>query len=281
MELAFAGDVSIPNTSHINLPRKKRLREPENDNSSPASSASSPPLSPIEGSNRSIAGSRRVSQAELKQLALFSLPMYSNELGRLPIYGQFNFSDSNACLPPQSSSTAATASAPTNFDQIILSNLASTPSGGVPMADTDAYVLDGLFNGQTMQNFANHTHTSRSQQQQQSATAADIASFFAGTSSDFEGLSRFGTMPAMDNDTMTMWSTAPTGLEYALFLFSWLVWCWWRLLDQDRRLELVFIECWADYTGSRIRPSLWPLSSFFSNMSDEAPKFFLPCLLLL
>ena len=219
-ELAFAGDVTIPNTSAINLPRKKRLREPENDNSSPASSASSPPLSPIEGSNRTMAGSRRVSQAELKQLALFSLPMYSNELGRLPIYGQFNFSDSNACLPPQSSSTTSTGSAPTNFDQIILSNLASMPSGGVPKADMDAYVLDGLFNGQTMQNFASHTHTSRSQHQQQSATATDIASFFAGTSSDFEGFSRFGTMPAMDNDTMTMWSTAPTGLEYVFFRFS-------------------------------------------------------------
>jgi hypothetical protein len=175
-----------------------------------------------------MAGSRRVSQAELKQLALFSLPMYSNELGRLPIYGQFNFSDSNARLPLPSSSTTATGSAPTNFDQIILSNLASMPAGGVPLADMDAYVLDGLFNGQTMQNFADHNHTSRGrqQQQQQSATGADIASFFAGTSSDFEGFSRFGTMPAMDNDTMTMWSTAPTGLEYVPFLFiGWLVWC--------------------------------------------------------
>lgn len=217
MELAFAGDVSIPNTSPMSLPRKKRLREPENDNSSPASTAStasSPPLSPIESSSRSIAGSRRVSQAELKHPALFSLPMYSNELGRLPIYGQFNFSDSNGRLPLPSSSTAATGGVPTDFDQIILSNLASMPAGGVPMANMDAYVLDGLFNGQTIQNFANHCDASRGrQQQQQSATAADIASFFAGTSSDFQGFSRFGTMPAMDNDTMTMWSTAPTGLE--------------------------------------------------------------------
>ena len=230
-----------------------------------------------------MAGSRRVSQAELKQLALFSLPMYSNELGRLPIYGQFNFSDSNACLPPQSSSTTSTGSAPTNFDQIILSNLASMPSNGVPKADMDAYVLDGLFNGQTMQNFASHSHTSRSQHQQQSATATDIASFFAGTSSDFEGFSRFGTMPAMDNDTMTMWSTAPTGLEYVLVRFSWLVWCWWRLIDKDRRLELVFIECWTDYTGSRTRASLWPLVFllFSSHMYDKAHKFFLSCSLLL
>jgi len=230
MELAFAGDVSIPNTPPTRVPRKKRLREPENDSSSAASS-SSPPLSPSEASSRSMAGSRRVSlgaqsQAELKQPALFSLPMYSNELGRLPIYGQFNFSDSNARLPLQSSSTTAPGNAPTNFDQIVLSNLASAPVGGVPMADTDAYVLDGLFHGQTMQNFANHNHTSQSLQQQQSATAADIASFFAGTSSDFEGFSRFGTMPAMDNDTMTMWSTAPTSLEYVVsLLFSWLIWC--------------------------------------------------------
>jgi len=230
MELAFVGDVSLPDTSPTKVPRKKRLREPENDSWSPASS-SSPPLSPSEASSRSMAGSRRVSlgaqsQAELKQPALFSLPMYGNELGRLPIYGQFNFSDSNARLPFQSSSTIATGNAPTNFDQIILSNLASAPVGGVPMANMDAYVLDGLFHGQTMQNFANHNHTTQNVQQQQSATAADIASFFAGTSSDLEGLSKFGTMPAMDNDTMTMWSTAPTGLEYVAFPFlSPLIWC--------------------------------------------------------
>jgi len=228
MELAFAGDVSIPNA--VSPPRNKRPREPEDDDSSPASTASSPPLSPTEGSSRSMsmASSRRVSlstqsQARFRQPALFSLPMYSNELGRLPIYGQFNFSDSNAHLPPfLSSPSGLSTETTTNFDQIILSNLASVPAGGVPTNGMDAYVLDGLFSGQTMQSFANQI--GQSQQQQQSAGAADFASFFAGSSSDFGGFGRFGTMPAMDNDTMTMWSTAPTGLECViLFLLIILV----------------------------------------------------------
>jgi hypothetical protein len=146
--------------------------------------------------------------------------MYSNDLGRLPIYGQFNFSDSNAHPPPFLSSPSPTSTEATaNVDQIVLSNLASAPAGGMPTTGVDAYVLDGLFSGQTMQSFASHNHHSQSQQREQSATAADFAPIFAGSSSDFEGFGRFGTMPAMDNDTMTMWSTAPTGFESVAFLF--------------------------------------------------------------
>ncbi|KAF8971207.1 fungal-specific transcription factor domain-containing protein [Flammula alnicola] len=202
-ELAFAGDVTIPTNQPTATSRKKRFREADDD-----PPTVSPPVSPTD-QPRSMAGTRRVSlnlspptlhQIPQQQQALFSLPMYGNELGRLPIYGQFSFSDAigpHSRVPIQMSA----------FDHIVLSNLASAPTGpGLP-SNTDAYVVDSLFNGQTTESLANHNNS------QQSTTSTDWASLFADNTFDFDGLSQFGTMPAMDNDTMAMWSTAPRGLE--------------------------------------------------------------------
>ncbi|KAF8971208.1 fungal-specific transcription factor domain-containing protein [Flammula alnicola] len=202
-ELAFAGDVTIPTNQPTATLRKKRFREADDD-----PPTVSPPVSPTD-QPRSMAGTRRVSlslspptlhQIPQQQQALFSLPMYGNELGRLPIYGQFSFSDAigpHSRVPIQMSA----------FDHTVLSNLASAPTGpGLP-SNTDAYVVDSLFNGQTTESLANHNNS------QQSTTSTDWASLFADNTFDFDGISQFGTLPAMDNDTMTMWSTAPRGLE--------------------------------------------------------------------
>ncbi|PPQ71792.1 hypothetical protein CVT24_006143 [Panaeolus cyanescens] len=278
-ELAFAGDLSLPatppsttsaNPSNPVVPNKKRARDTDEPVESPKSAASSPPTSPVDQQPRVIAGTRRVSmsttQPQINTLprppintqhtpvpALnFALPMYSNELGRLPIYGQFNFTDTlgtNPCIPIQP---------PTSLDQILLSSFASHAAasaaagvggsvGSVPASTPmmDAYVIDALFRGQTIENlvrtanaqwYLNQQAAQQLQQQQQhhqqqgplqnlqqaaapnlgGLTPAEAASLFGGSPlelSEDAPMSMIGTMPAMDHDTMTMWSTAPTSLE--------------------------------------------------------------------
>ncbi|KDR67576.1 hypothetical protein GALMADRAFT_258255 [Galerina marginata CBS 339.88] len=200
-ELAFAGDLAFPCHQSLNTSRKKRNRDTDED----SPTVSSLEVSPTTDQPRSIAGSRRVSlsmsshplpQMRSQQPALFSLPMYSSELGRLPIYGQFNFSDSvgpNMVLQPPINDEAI-------CDQIFIPNLASGP--GLP-PNTDTYLVDPLVNGQATESLTNQNHGPQS---------VDISTFLTPTF-DFDDWSRLGAMPAMDNDTMTMWSTAPTNLE--------------------------------------------------------------------
>ncbi|KAF9479050.1 hypothetical protein BDN70DRAFT_985124 [Pholiota conissans] len=235
MELAYAGDVSIPTKQKhaadgvaATAPRKKRTREQGTD----ASPSASPPVSPTDVP-RSIIGSRRVSTSKTTALnqqlpqpqpqpapALFSLPMYSDELGRLPIYGQFNFSDAiepSTRIPfpaplstPSSSFSTPAMSAPPSFDSLFLSNLA-TPSSLAFQQSLDNYLVDPLFNMNNQMLDTNVGPTPPADQPGHLAMA-DFASMFAsGSSLDFDG--RFGAMPAMDNDTMSMWSMAPTNLE--------------------------------------------------------------------
>ncbi|KAF8149480.1 fungal-specific transcription factor domain-containing protein [Crassisporium funariophilum] len=194
-ELASAGELALP----VTVASKKRPRDDD-----PDSLSSSPPDAPIDHS-RSIAGARRVSainqiqRAPLQPSLNFALPMYSNELGRLPIYGQFDFSDSIG-------ETSGVLDLPANYDPIIPSYLESfpmdTPSG------TDAYVDGALFNGQTVESPVNQNH---GHNQQTASNSADVAS--PSFESSFDILARFGTMRAIDDDTMFMWSTAPTSLE--------------------------------------------------------------------
>ncbi|KAF9050240.1 fungal-specific transcription factor domain-containing protein [Panaeolus papilionaceus] len=276
-ELAFAGDLSLPVTPSANgtgsssspvMIRKKRARDTDETAEGPKSAASSSPTSPVDPQPRAIAGTRRVSMSTTQQPQInaipqaqiphqnapvaplnFALPMYSNELGRLPIYGQFSFTDtlgSNPCIPIQP---------PTSLDQILLSSFASRAAasaaagvggtaGAMPTTTPrlDAYVIDALFRGQTIENlvrtanaqwYLNQQAAQQLQQQHQNSMQnlqniqqAGLSNI-GGSMSQVEGLSggpslelsedvpmsMIGTMPAMDHDTMTMWSMAPTSLE--------------------------------------------------------------------
>ncbi|KAF8149482.1 fungal-specific transcription factor domain-containing protein [Crassisporium funariophilum] len=202
-ELAFAGELSISSVRSVISAGKKRARDDD-----PDSLSNSPPDGPIDHA-RSISGARRVSTTNepqvtpLQQPSLnFALPMYSNELGRLPIYGQFSFSDSIGSMLGEPIHSSA------NLDQIMLSKLASNPVD--TPSSMDLYVIDALFNGQTVQSLVNHDH---SRNQQVASTSTDAISVYSDSPSDSDNSSRFGTMRAMDNDTLSMWSTAPTSLE--------------------------------------------------------------------
>ncbi|KAF5363184.1 hypothetical protein D9758_008334 [Tetrapyrgos nigripes] len=106
-ELACVGDLPLPNFS----PPMQNKREWGSD--SPSSQSSDTLVAEAPSTGRAIAGSRRVassssaapsSQAPPSQSKrqdsssnkqCFSLPMYTNELGRLPLHGQVNFSTSS------------------------------------------------------------------------------------------------------------------------------------------------------------------------------------------
>ena len=129
----------------------------------------------------------------------FSLPMYSNELGRLPIYGQFQFSDSAVpCMPVQSSN---------GFVNPIPGQM------GMSSNMQGAYAPNSSYEGQMMGNMVDHNR-------QIPATSSDFVGPLStiGTAYDVNYSSPgFGVMPAMDNATMAVWSSAPNNFEYVFF----------------------------------------------------------------
>ena len=122
--------------------------------------------------------------------------MYSNELGRLPVYEQFKFYDSAPCMPVQSS------------DDVV--NLIPGPMG-TPSDMQCTYAPDPSFEGQVMEN---PVVVNRAGNDQIAVTSANFAAFSSGSAFDFDGLSHYDPRLTMDNTTMAVWSAAPTNLEY-------------------------------------------------------------------
>ncbi|KAF8894329.1 fungal-specific transcription factor domain-containing protein [Gymnopilus junonius] len=241
-ELAYAGDLSIPPTHQLRSNSHKKRNRDADEEYSPGSSHSVSPT--VLEAPRSMAGSKRVSLSNTsphsKQMPsqappLFALPMYGNELGRLPIYGQFSFSEPYVPQMP--------AQQPTTFDPTLISNLTSGPAGLPP--SMDGYAFGNMFNaGQAVDN-------SLSQAQYDSLVTgdsdSDFASFLSGATfngASGNGWSAFGSVPAMDNDTMTMWSTAPRTLSELISFVN--TSSYWSLtfifLSQVGRLEPLYFE---------------------------------------
>ena len=199
-QLASAGDLSIlDNDQCQDIPRKKRSRDADDVPSDISLQASCPDPSP-----RSMAGTRRVSTSlpsyvvqQQQQLPNYSLPMYSNEMGRLPVYGQFQFSDSVPSVPVQS---------------LEESNLIPDPMGASYSMQEGVYATTSpLFEGQMMGNLVDHHNPE---------TPSDFVTPCAGDAFDIELLSSYCATPAMDNTTMAVWSAAPTNFECVFFFSS-------------------------------------------------------------
>lgn len=177
---------------NLDAPRKKRPRDIDpSDISFPPQVSSDTP--------RSIVGTRRVSKGYSPQPPNFSLPMYGNELGRLPVYGQFKFSDSVPAAMPE-------------VQPFVDLN-------SVPMPDIHgAYATHASpFEDQMMENLVQHNQGAENYDQM-SITTSDFSAPSTGSNFDFDSLSSFtGTMPEMDDATMAMWSAAPINLECVLF----------------------------------------------------------------
>lgn len=176
----------IDNGQCQDIPRKKRPRDVDNEPSD-VSQASPVPSRNTVGMRR--ASTNVSSYVQQQQPPNFSLPMYSNELGRLPIYGQFQFSDTVPCIPVQPS------------DDFV--NLISDATDTLYNPYAGAYATHPSFEGQMMGNLVNHNQ----------GTSSDFAGFSPGDTYNLDVLSSFGDTPAMDNATMAAWSAAPTNLE--------------------------------------------------------------------
>ena len=181
------------------MPRKKRPRDADNDDVLDMSSDSS----------RSTASKKRASitnsvpyvqqqqQQQQQQLPNFSLPMYTNELGRLPVYGQFQFSDTVHSIPAQS-----------------LEDFVGLVPGSMGMSyDVQGgYATNPMFEDQTMGNPVNHNPGT-------AETASDFAALGSKEVFDIGNMPFFGATPAMDNTTMAVWSSAPANFECVQFFF--------------------------------------------------------------
>uniref|UniRef100_A0A0W0EWG7 Xylanolytic transcriptional activator regulatory domain-containing protein n=1 Tax=Moniliophthora roreri TaxID=221103 RepID=A0A0W0EWG7_MONRR len=109
-ELASVGDLPLPNSREGG--QNKRDRDSDSPRSTQASNGNSPGAAATEASERSTAGSKRVMKSssstastttfpsvmsspsvdkEQPNQQFFSLPLYSDELGRLPSYGQLHY----------------------------------------------------------------------------------------------------------------------------------------------------------------------------------------------
>ena len=120
--------------------------------------------------------------------------MYTNELGRLPVYGQFQFSDSVHSIPIQSLE---------GFVDLIPGPMDT--SYDVP----GDYATNPLFEDQTMGNPNSGT----------AETASDYPALGSKDAFNIDGLPSFGATPAMDNTMMAVWSAAPTNFECVQFYF--------------------------------------------------------------
>ena len=178
------------------------------------------------------------------QPTMFSLPMYGTELGRLPVYGQFIFSDSLR-------STAGTVPAPRDYTQppplsVTLSSTSNNAQGlsSNPVWGTfpDPYNFYGSNNPSPE---TNSTNTPDSNSSHATSSSTGFSSVPSNLNSDFDldaflqacGVNSVTTIntsynsnpsgstnlngsstvqaniPNIDDDSLAVWSTAPANLE--------------------------------------------------------------------
>ena len=216
-ELASVGDLPLPQPSPQGGTKRERASDSPTLSSRPVSMSKESPTS------RTIAGSRRVTReahAQPQQTRQqqqqpppsqhsqsYNLPVYSNELGRLPVHGQVNF---QVAPPP------TTTSAPMHSPDMWYSSL----SGGTPQpanpgasmtgpyAHGDAYTIDNLFLDHMSSPYA-----SLSARHDGPSAAHDLQAFMdaAAVSSVPPSMMHTNGMLEVDPDTIAMWSSAPTG----------------------------------------------------------------------
>ncbi|KAF8557065.1 hypothetical protein OG21DRAFT_1435731 [Imleria badia] len=225
-ELASVGDLPLPQPS----PQGGTKRERDSD----SPTLSSRPVSISKECPRTIAGSRRVTRDAHSQpqqsrqqqplpsqhLQSYNLPVYSNDLGRLPVHGQVHFQEA---APP------ASTSGPTHSSDMWYSSLSSgtqQPTNPEPALTTghnyahgDAYAIDNLFLDHMLGPYGGlstqPTHTSAGHDGGSHSAASDLQAFMdAATAGSMQpSMMHTNGMLDVDPDTIAMWSSAPTGFE--------------------------------------------------------------------
>ncbi|KAF9010740.1 fungal-specific transcription factor domain-containing protein [Cyathus striatus] len=223
-ELAFAGALAIPtgpsSSSGPTISKPTGVPAEDPDSASPATTASipTPPSTshvPSELKETEPVGNPAMSfsMPPPEETMNFSLPMYSTELGRLPIFGQFSFIDSmntpsvnnhahiagtGSSVPVTTNTSSASTSPamnsftfPTQPPQGMSFNVA--PRNLFTVAD--AYVKDALFNNQMSSNDRGMFYSAQAAQ----PPPVDLSSIFTAAP-DFGDLSQFCATQAMNTD---------------------------------------------------------------------------------
>jgi hypothetical protein len=227
-ELASVGDLPLPNPSPPSS--NKRERDADSPSSSNASDSPSPPLS-FEGT-RAIAGSRRVRESMQQQTSstnqllqpqpqnMYTLPVYSEELGRLPVHGQFSFSPQGPSAP--SGSQLSYWNHGTPHDGHIPGQMSSAAtSASYPQHNTQvgSFAIDGHAFNPLDVNWNNSvgehlSYSSLGTLSSTSSTATEFRHMHTASGADFPGFSNSQTM--VDSGTTAVWSDAPRGFEYVI-----------------------------------------------------------------
>ncbi|KAL0953207.1 hypothetical protein HGRIS_004462 [Hohenbuehelia grisea] len=231
VELASVGELPLPQPSPA--PSNKREREED----SPVSSSATPPRTLAPEKPRHVAGSRRVSGKEPAHSSFSSmapppqttqpqpqssessqsvfLPVYSEELARLPLRGQLSFSgrethpgnpagaywyppapvipDNQPSADPRSGHAAASSLPPplSAIDQMLFEQMAA----GVPLSYS-----------QLVSPYQNTVEDMSGGMETLPPGYGPQGPYLAAGGGSL-------TQPVMDNDTMAMWSAAPAGFE--------------------------------------------------------------------
>lgn len=224
------GDLPLPQPS----PQGGTKRERDSDS---PTLPSRPVSTPKEGP-RTIAGTRRISREVHSQsqqprpqhplpshpppAQLYNLPVYTNDLGRLPLHGQVNFA-----MTGSTTSTSSGSVHPSNMWFSSLSdgtqpptNPASPPVTAHGFAQGGAYSLDDLFMDQIPIPFGGFSgqqpHSSVGHGGGSHAAANDLQAFMdaASASGVQPSMMQTNEMLDVDPDTIAMWSSAPTGFGW-------------------------------------------------------------------
>ena len=218
------GDLPLPQPS----PQGGTKRERDSD--SPPHALR--PVSTTKDSPRTIAGSRRVTRDVHSQSQqcrppqppppqAYRLPVYSNDLGRLPLHGQVNFQGT------ATTSLASTSSGSMHSSDMWFSSLSSgtqqpTNPGPAPMTGHnfphgDAYTIDSLFFDQMSNLYgslsAPQTHAAAGHDGGSQPPANNLQAYMdpSVASGVQPSMMHANGMFDVDPDTIAMWSSAPTG----------------------------------------------------------------------
>ncbi|KAH7913811.1 fungal-specific transcription factor domain-containing protein [Hygrophoropsis aurantiaca] len=215
-ELASVGDLPLPQPSPTG--GVKRDRDSNSNSTASTTPSTVPSTAPSTVSlpevSRSIAGPRRISRDVQSQHQrppqtpnAISLPVYSNELGRLPLHGQVDFAN----IAPENSSGNWFNSMPENSVVPHHHHLPTLPSSSrsheynPPAVPEAPYAMDEMFYNQLASEFG---------------TQFQPAQNPAPYAMHPQSMQSVGTQPSMvhhpgqnivDPDTIAMWSNAPTG----------------------------------------------------------------------
>lgn len=205
--LACAGDLSLQ--SHSPQPNK-RPREEDGYSDPPTSYSTSDMPRTIAGTRRVLSKLREQDSSQQQQ-NVFALPIYSSELGRLPVYGHLNGDGSTRpTFNPEwfADLMSAQVLEPNTFDQ----NVASTSTHNIDMQTAAAHAAGGSNTDLDPCFYDPFAILSSTLGENGNNTINDRMD---GTNIPYnDSYNHYGdTRPFMDNDAMSLWENTPLGTE--------------------------------------------------------------------